>query len=95
MKVRKSDLRVTEEFGSWKAFCFYKHFESDAAFGALTDGDFGGGGTGHKGHKFGARMGVMKNWDVGVIYYRVDDDEPAAGVERRTNTLQVESVVKF
>jgi hypothetical protein len=87
--------KVTEKFGSWKGFYYFKRLESDAVFGALTDGDFGLGGTGHVGHKLGARMGLKRNWDVGLTYYRVDDIEPTAGVERRNNVVQVETIVKF
>jgi hypothetical protein len=87
--------KVTEKFGSWKALYYFKRLESDATFGALVDGDFGAGGTGHVGHRMGVRMGLKKGWDVGVTYFRVDDIEPTAGVERRNNTLQIESIVKF
>jgi len=87
--------KITEKFGSWKAFYYYKRLESDATFGAITDGDFGTGRTGHVGHKFGARIGLKKNWDVGLIYFRVDEDEASGGSTARRNILQIESLVKF
>ncbi|PIQ83025.1 MAG: hypothetical protein COV76_00320 [Candidatus Omnitrophica bacterium CG11_big_fil_rev_8_21_14_0_20_64_10] len=84
-----------KKFGDWEASYAYKRLESDAVFGAVTDSDFGGGGTGHKGHKFGAKLGLAKNWYAQVTYFRVEDLEPTSGLERRNNTLQLDTVVKW
>lgn len=79
--------KVTEKFGSWKAFYYYKRLKSDAVFGALTDSDFGAGGTNHRGHMFGAQMGLNKYASMGVKYLRADGID---GTPSRNNTLQVD-----
>ena len=84
--------KVTEKFGSWKAYYFRKWLESDAAFGAIADSDFGAGGTNHKGHIFGVQMGLNKWASVGLRYLRTDEIE---GTQNRVDTLQADTVVKF
>lgn len=84
--------KVTEKFGSWKAFLFRKRVESDASLGALTDSDFGGGGTNHKGYILGAQMGLNKWASVGVKYFRADEVD---GTQNRVDTLQADLQLKY
>jgi len=84
--------KVTEKFGSWKAFYYYKRLENDAMFGALTDSDFGAGGTNHKGHIFGIQFGLNKWAWLGVKYYRTDQIN---GSQNRTNTLFSDIQLQF
>ena len=84
--------KVTEKFGSWKAFFFRKQLESDAAFGALTDSDFGGGGTNHKGYIMGLQMGLNKWASVGVKYFRTDELE---GTQNKADTFQADLQLKY
>ena len=84
--------KVTEKFGSWKAFFFRKRVEPDATFGALTDSDFGGGGTNHKGYIMGAQMGLNKWASVGVKYFRTDAVE---GTHNPVDTFQADLQTKF
>jgi len=87
--------KVTDQTGSWEASYSWKRLESDATFGALTDGDFGLGGTGHKGHKLGVKVGLAKHWSAALTYFRVDDIEPTAGITRRNNVLQMDTLVSW
>ena len=84
--------KVTEKLGSWEAAYYYKRVESDALFGAITDSDFGGGGTNHKGHKLGLRVGLNKYAEAGVSYSRTDEID---GTQNKLNTLQVDASVKY
>ena len=84
--------KVTERFGSWKAFYFLKRLETDATFGALTDSDFGGGGTNHKGHIMGIQMGLNKYASVGLKYLRTDEIE---GTQTKVDTFQADLQTKF
>ncbi len=84
--------KVTEKFGSWKAFLFRKRVETDSTFGALTDSDFGGGGTNHKGYILGAQMGLNKWASVGVKYMRTDQIE---GTHNPVDTFQADLQLKY
>ena len=84
--------KVTEKFGSWQVFFFRKRIEADSAFGALTDSDFGGGGTNHKGYILGAQMGLNKWASIGVKYFRTDEIE---GTQNRFDTFQADLQLKY
>ena len=84
--------KVTDKFGSWKAGYAYKRLESDATFGALTDSDFGTGGTNHKGHIMGVTMGLNKYANVGLKYLRTDE---IAGSQAHNDTFQADLQMKF
>ncbi|MBI4226864.1 MAG: putative porin [Candidatus Omnitrophica bacterium] len=84
--------QVTEKLGSWKALYYYKRLEPDATFGALTDSDFGTGGTNHQGHIMGVTMGLNKAANVGLRYLRTDE---VSGSQNRADTLQADLQVKF
>ncbi len=84
--------KVTEKFGSWKAFFFHKRVEPDSTFGALTDSDFGGGGTNHKGYVMGLQLGLNKWATAGVKYFRTDEIE---GAQNKNDTFQADLVLKY
>lgn len=84
--------KVTERFGSWKASYFYKRLEPDATFGAITDGDFGTGGTNHKGHIVGVQAGLNKYASVGLKYFRTDEVE---GAQAHNDTFQADLQLKY
>ena len=84
--------KVTEKFGSWKAYGFRKRLETDATFGALTDSDFGGGGTNHQGYIFGLQMGLNKYASLGLKYFRTDEIE---GTQNRFDTFQADVQLKY
>jgi hypothetical protein len=84
--------KVTDKFGSWKAGYSYRRIEPDAAFGAITDSDFGTGGTNHKGHILYGSMGLNKHASVGLKYFRTDEIE---GSQAHNDTLQADLQMKF
>ena len=84
--------KVTEKLGSWKAFYFYKRLESDAVFGAITDSDFGGGGTNDKGHRMGVQVGLNKWASLALTYTRTDEVE---GTQNKVDTFQADANLKF
>jgi hypothetical protein len=84
--------KITEKFGSWMGYYFRKRVETDSTFGALTDSDFGGGGTNHKGHILGLQMGLNKWASVGLKYFRTDEIE---GTQNRFDTFQADLQLKY
>lgn len=84
--------KVTEKLGSWRALYLYKRVEPDAVFGAITDSDFGGGGTNHKGHRLGLEVGLNKYVSAAITYIRTDEVE---GTQNRVDTLQVDANIKY
>ena len=65
---------------------------SNTTFGALTDSDFGAGGTNHYGHILGAQMGLNKWASVAMKYYRTDE---IIGTKNRNDTFQADLQFKF
>ena len=57
---------------SWKATYFYQDLEKNAVFGALTSSNFGGGGTGHKGHAIKLNYGFSKNLSAELTWFDND-----------------------
>ncbi len=55
--------------GNWALGYVYQRLEADAAFGLLTDSDFGGGGTNAKGHILKGSYAIAKNWNANVTYF--------------------------
>lgn len=53
--------REIKALGDWNTFVAYKYLESDATIDALTDVDFGLGGTNLKGYIVGANVGLGQN----------------------------------
>lgn len=87
--------KAGKRFGDWRLIYAYKRFESDAAFGAIADSDFGGGGTNHRGHEFGLRFGLAKNWYAEATYIRAQDIDSTGSVNPRRGTLQLDTAVKW
>ena len=84
--------KVTGQLGSWKAGYFYKWLEADATFGAITDSDFGAGGTNHFGHIMGLTVGLNKHASAGIKYVRTDE---ISGSQNKVDTLQADVQMKF
>ncbi|MBL4730974.1 MAG: putative porin, partial [Sulfurimonas sp.] len=58
-------LGSTKNVYDWKIAYAYKDTEADAVFGAHSDSDFSGSGTGGKGHIIQPKMKVAKNVYIG------------------------------
>lgn len=84
--------KVTEKLGSWKVSYAYKRVEPDASLGAITDSDFGGGGTNHQGHRMGLQVGLNKWASLALTYIRTDEVE---GSQNKVDTFQADANLKF
>ncbi|HMB58293.1 MAG TPA: putative porin, partial [Xanthomonadales bacterium] len=54
--------------GDWQFSYTWQDLEEDAAFGLVSDSDFGGGGTGVRGHILKGGYTLAKNWKANVTY---------------------------
>lgn len=68
---------------------YYADKEADAMLGLVTDSDFGGGGTGSKGHWLQINYGVSKNWAIGAQYF-INEVDLAAGSKRDYDRLMID-----
>jgi hypothetical protein len=62
-------LGKTKDPGSWQFGYNYRDLERDAVLAAWADSDFGGGGTGVKGHTFLLRYQVAKSVQAAFDYF--------------------------
>ena len=69
----------------------YRDLGRDAVLGVLTDSDFGGGGTGSKGHSIKAKYKALENCTLGLAFLLADNSVKESDVD----TLQLDIVVKF
>jgi hypothetical protein len=86
-------INRVKEPGSWEFGYDYRDLQSDAVFGAFTDSDFIGGGTGGRGHRFWAGYGLTNNVVAALTYF----DDQYAGQNDNTDykRLQADIVLKF
>lgn len=83
---------VFEKFGDWAVGVSYRHVESDAVLDALTDSDFGLGGTNLKGYTLFGSLALSRNFSVGVRWLSADE---VAGPPLSVDVLQVDINGKF
>lgn len=55
--------------GQWMVAYQYKHLEADAVWDAITDSDWGAGGTDRKGHVFKAAYNPLDWWQLGFTAF--------------------------
>jgi hypothetical protein len=77
---------------SWDARFSWRDIERDAVFGAFTDSDFNGGGTGGKGLELNAGLQLTKGWKAALTYFH---DKDNFGDERDFDRIQVDLKYKF
>jgi hypothetical protein len=80
--------------GTWEIGYTYQDLEADATFAALTDSDFGGGGTDGEGHIVKGAIAVNKSWKIGLTYFSNSRNENL-GTEQDYKRLQIDSAFKF
>jgi hypothetical protein len=89
--------------GQWQVAYQYKYLEADATWDAITDSDWGSGGTDRRGHVFKAAYNVLDWWQVNLTVFATDK------ISNRPNTtnfqrgfrgedmirIQLDAVFKF
>ena len=93
-------LGKTKQKGSWKVAYQYKHMEADATWDAITDSDWGTGGTDRKGHLVKAAYQLQDWWQLGVTAFVTekisDRDNDISGAKGEDLLrIQLDSVFKF
>ena len=89
-----AQLGLAKAKGSWQLSYAYQDLEADAVFGALTDSDFGGGGTDNKGSVLRGAYALSDKTNVAVTYFINKIDENL-GVEQDYNRLQLDLNLKY
>jgi len=79
--------------GSWQFGYDYRDLEADAVFGAFTNSDFIGGGTGGQGHRFSLAYQVAENVQAAATYFLDTIDRP--GDDLDYSRVQADLVLKF
>ena len=76
----------------WEGGYFFQRLAPDATFGPYTDGDFGNGGTNHRGHVWWVTLATMKNSSVQLKYFTTKE---LKGAKNHADTFQADWVTKF
>ena len=84
--------RTLEKWGDWTASLAYKYVESDAVLDALTDSDFGLGGTNLKGFILGGNFALSENVWAGLRWMSADS---IAGPPFAVDTIQFDISGRF
>jgi len=80
--------------GTWEASYAYQDLEADAVFGALSDSDFGGGGTDTQGHVLRGAYALSDKWNVAFSYF-INTVGENAGTEQDYDRLQLDMNFKY
>jgi hypothetical protein len=89
--------------GEWQLAYQYKHLEADATWDAITDSDWGSGGTDRKGHVIKAAYNLQEWWQLGFTAFITEkiSDRPNSGNNQRglrgedLLRVQMDTVFKF
>lgn len=80
--------------GTWEASYAYQELDPDAVFGALTDADFGGGGTDNKGHVLRGAYALSDKWNLAMSYF-INTIDQNTGTEQDYNRLQLDMNLRY
>jgi hypothetical protein len=75
--------------GTWQASAGYQELDPDAVFGALTDSDFGGGGTDNKGVVLRGAYALTDRVNAGFSYF-INTIDQNVGTEQDYDRLQLD-----
>jgi hypothetical protein len=88
--------------GEWQAAYQYKYVEADATWDAVTDSDWGLGGTDRKGHVIKFAYNLQEWWQLGATGFITEKISTRGGSHRTRGLagdelfrLQLDTVVKF
>ncbi|MBV1878220.1 MAG: putative porin [Pseudomonadales bacterium] len=77
--------------GTWQAAYTYQDLEADAVLGLTTDSDFGGGGTGNRGHIIKGAYAFNRNTALSLTYFINESNSQDINYDR----LQVDLKFKY
>lgn len=86
-------LGKAKDPGSFEVGYNYRDLEANAVLGALTDSDFGGGGTNSEGHKLNGTVAIAKAWNAGATLFLNTLDPDGEDVDY--TRVQLDLVAKF
>jgi hypothetical protein len=80
--------------GTWEFGYVYQDLEADAAYGLLVDSDFGGGGTGARGHILKGGYAIARNWNANFTYF-INQRYISDGDKRDYDRMQLDLAFKY
>lgn len=86
-------LNRAKEPGSWEFGYDYRELDADAIVGGFAESDFLESTTNSKGHRFGFKYQLAKNFQSGLTYYHVEDTGSPRSLDSRR--LLADLVLKF
>lgn len=84
----------TKDRGQMKFTYLYADKEADSMLGLVTDSDFGGGGTGGKGHWLQFNYGLNKSWTIGAQYF-INEFDLSSGSKSDYDRLMIDTQWKW
>ena len=89
--------------GTWALVYQYKYQEADVTWDAITDSDWGLGGTDRKGHVVAYRYQLQDWWQLGIKAFITEkiSNRPSSGHNTRGNgtddllRIQADTIFKF
>ena len=89
-----AQLGLAKSKGSWQVSYAYENLQADAVFGAVTDSDFGGGGTDAKGSVIRGAYALSDNTNLAATYF-ANQSDANLGTEHDYSRLQLDLNLKY
>ena len=89
-----AQLGAAKAKGTWQLGYTWQDLEPDAVFAGLTDSDFGGGKTDHKGHRLQGAYALSDKWNLGLTYF-INETGGKRGAEKDYDRLQLDMNFKY
>jgi len=80
---------------SWQVAYQYQELEANATLGAMTDSDFGGGGTDVKGSVISGQYMITDNWYAGSTYHFDQNQGVDLGSNQSYSRFQLDTGLKY
>ena len=90
VKLGKASIPFDLKKG-WEGGYFFERLAPDATFGPFVDGDFGNGGTNHRGHVWWIKLATLKSSSVQFKYFNTQE---LKGSKNHADTFQADWVTK-
>lgn len=89
-----AQLGAAKAKGTWQLSYGYQDLEADAVFAGLTDSDFGGGKTDHKGHRLQGAYALSDKWNLALTYF-INEAAVDTGSGRDYDRFQLDMNFKY